>query len=364
MKIQEFDYYLPPELIAQHPVPQRDQSRLLVAKRQEKSWEHKIFADLPQYLNPGDLLIINDTKVLPVRLHGRKESGGKIEILLVKEVKNGDKKVALGEGDRTALDKWPNIWQCLVKGSYKIRENTPVFIGEDIQGILLQPISSGLWLLGFPAGVDLKKRLEEIGFPPLPPYIKRNGDLRRKAEDLIRYQTVYAQIEGSIAAPTAGLHFTPELLERIKEKGVRILPITLHVGLGTFLPVKKEEVENHHLPAESFDIPVSTAAAINKARSSKQRVIAVGTTVTRALESALLENGEIKAGPGETNLFIIPGYKFRIIDCLITNFHLPRSTLLMLVYAFGGKNFIREAYAEAIREKYRFYSYGDAMFII
>ncbi|MGB9697993.1 MAG: tRNA preQ1(34) S-adenosylmethionine ribosyltransferase-isomerase QueA [Thermodesulfobacteriota bacterium] len=364
MKIQEFDYHLPPELIAQHPVPQRDQSRLLVLKRQEKTWEHRIFADLPQYLNPGDLLIINDTKVIPVRLYGRKESGGKVEILLVKEVRNGDQMVAEGDGDGTILERWPNLWQCLVKGAHKLRENTPVFFDEELSGILLRPISSGLWLLGFPEGVDFKKRLGEIGFPPLPPYIKRNGDSKRKAEDLIRYQTVYAQQEGSIAAPTAGLHFTPELLERIKEKGVLILPITLHVGLGTFLPVKKEEVENHRLPAESFVIPDSTAAALNKARSSKQRIIAVGTTVTRALESALTEKGEIKPGPGETNLFIIPGYKFRIIDCLITNFHLPRSTLLMLVYAFGGKEFMRKAYAEAIKEKYRFYSYGDAMFII
>lgn len=364
MKIQEFDYYLPPQLIAQHPVPQRDQSRLLVVKRQEKSWAHGIFADLPQYLNSGDLLIINDSKVIPVRLYGRKENGGKIEVLLVKEVKNGDKIAALSEAPRATLGKRPSLWQCLVKGSHKIRQNTLVFFTEEIQGILLQPLSSGLWLLGFPEGVDLKKRLEEIGFPPLPPYIKRNCDFRRKAEDLIRYQTIYAQQAGSIAAPTAGLHFTSELLERIKEKGVLVLPITLHVGLGTFLAVKKEEVEKHHLPAESFIIPDSTAAAINKARRSKQRIIAVGTTVTRALESALGENGEIKAGPGETNLFIIPGYKFRIIDCLITNFHLPRSTLLMLVYAFGGQEFIKEAYAEAIREKYRFYSYGDAMFII
>jgi len=364
MKIQEFDYHLPPELIAQHPVPQRDQSRLLVLKRKEKTWEHKIFADLPEYLNPGDLLIINDTKVIPGRLYGRKESGGKIEILLVKEVKNGKEMAALGEAAEVSLSKWPNLWQCLVKGSAKLHENTPVFFNEEIQGTLLQPLSSGLWLLGLPAGVDLKKRLGEIGFPPLPPYIKRDGDFRRKAEDLIRYQTVYAQQEGSIAATTAGLHFTPELLERIKEKGVLVLPITLHVGLGTFLPVKKEEVENHHLPAESFVIPDSTAAAINKARRSKQRIIAVGTTVTRALESSLMENGEIKAGPGETDLFIIPGYNFRIIDCLITNFHLPRSTLLMLVYAFGGKEFMRAAYAEAIKEKYRFYSYGDAMFII
>jgi S-adenosylmethionine:tRNA ribosyltransferase-isomerase len=211
MKIQEFDYHLPPELIAQHPVPQRDQSRLLVLKRKEKTWEHKIFADLPEYLNPGDLLIINDTKVIPGRLYGRKESGGKIEILLVKEVKNGKEMAALGEAAEVSLSKWPNLWQCLVKGSAKLRENTPVFFNEEIQGTLLQPLSSGLWLLGLPAGVDLKKRLGEIGFPPLPPYIKRNGDFRRKAEDLIRYQTVYAQQEGSIAAPTAGLHFTPEL---------------------------------------------------------------------------------------------------------------------------------------------------------
>lgn len=364
MKIQEFDYHLPPELIAQQPLPRRDESRLLVVYRKDKSWEHKIFAELPQYLNSGDILVINDTKVMPVRLYGKKENGGKIEVLLVKEVKNGDKIAALSEAPRAILGKRPNLWQCLVKGSRKLRENTEVFFNGGVQGIILNHVHSGLWLISFPEGIDLQKKLEEIGFPPLPPYIKRHGDLGKREEDLICYQTVYACQDGSIAAPTAGLHFTTDLLEKIKDKGVLVLPITLHVGLGTFLPVKKEEVEKHHLPEESFVIPDFTAAAINKARRSKQRIIAVGTTVTRALESALGENGEIKAGPGETNLFIIPGYKFRITDCLITNFHLPRSTLLMLVYAFGGKEFIRQAYAEAIREKYRFYSYGDAMFII
>ncbi len=363
MKIQEFDYHLPPELIAQHPLPDRDQSRLFVVKRREKLWEHRIFADLPQYLLPGDLLVINDTKVMPVRLLGRKKNGGKIEILLIKEIKNGDQ-IGAKTANSPILNKWPNLWQCLVKNSWKVRENTLVIFKEELQALLLHPISPGLWLIGFPEGVDLKKRLWEIGFPPLPPYIKRNGDPRKKEEDLMRYQTVYAQHEGSIAAPTAGLHFTPELLQRVKERGVSVLPVTLHVGLGTFLPVKKEEVENHQIPAESFVIPEATAAAINRARSSKQRIIAVGTTVTRALESALTEDGKVKPGPGETNLFILPGYKFRIIDCLITNFHLPRSTLLMLVYAFGGKELMQAAYAEAIRERYRFYSYGDAMFII
>lgn len=364
MKIQEFDYFLPQELIAQHPIQQRDQSRLMVLKRKECSWEHKIFADLPQYLNPGDLLILNDTKVIPARLQGRKESGGKIEVLLVKELKNGEKLSAQRFSHQVDMRQWPQLWECLVKGSAKIHENTLVLFPGGVLGMMFRRLSPGLWLLGFPEGIDLKKKLWEIGLPPLPPYIKRNGHSKIREEDLIRYQTVYAQKEGSIAAPTAGLHFTQELLEKIKAKGVNVLSITLHVGLGTFLPVKVEEVEKHHLPAESFEIPKSTAEVINKALFSGQRIIAVGTTVTRALESSLGPNGEIKAGPGETNLFIIPGYKFRVISSLITNFHLPRSTLLMLVYAFGGKEFIRAAYAEAMREKYRFYSYGDAMFII
>lgn len=357
MKIEEFDYSLPVELIAQHPLPRRDQSRLMVLKRREGCWEHRIFTDLPQYLSPGDLLIINDTKVLPVRLLGRKASGGKIEILLVKEIKNGEKSAA-----KHNFSEWSHLWECLVKGSSKLHENTVLFFKGDIQGMLCQRTSSGLWLIGFKE--DLKKRLGEIGFPPLPPYIKRNGDLRRKEEDLLRYQTVYAEKEGSIAAPTAGLHFTQELLDQLRARGISIFPLTLHVGLGTFLPVKKEEVEMHHLPAETFEIPPSTAAALNEAFAARRRIIAVGTTVTRALESSLMENGQIKAGQGETNLFILPGYKFKVVDGLITNLHLPRSTLLMLVYAFGGREFMRAAYAEAIRQKYRFYSYGDAMLII
>ena len=366
MKLQDFDYHLPRNLIAQHPMPQRDGSRLLVLDRQTRTLEHRFFSDLPQYLQPGDALVINETKVLPARLIGEKQSGGKIEILLVRKREGREGKInsSAEVGQETDKKNRPSEWECLVKNSGKLPANTPVSFDQELRGVLLKRISSGLWLLGLKDQGQGEEKLRDIGFPPLPPYIRRNGDWRVRAQDMERYQTVYARKEGSIAAPTAGMHFTAALLDEIKGKEISVSPLTLHVGLGTFLPVKQEEVEKHHLEPEFFEVPPETAEAINKTRASGQRVIAVGTTVTRALESCLDEQGVIQPKRGVTDLFILPGFSFRAVDVLITNFHLPRSTLLMLVSAFAGKEFILAAYDEAIREKYRFYSYGDAMLIL
>lgn len=368
MKLQEFEYHLPRNRIAQYPQAQRDQSRLMVLDRKKKTWEHRIFADLPQYLQSGDALVVNETKVLPARLWGKKISGGLIEILLVRKSERINDEE--GKPPKRKLDtprrqeEWTREWECLVKNSARIRENTPVIFDDELQGQFLKKLPSGLWRLGLKGQGDIDRKIWTVGFPPLPPYIRRNGDWQIRARDLERYQTVYAREEGAIAAPTAGMHFTEALLDKIRKQGVRIAPLTLHVGLGTFLPVKQEEVEKHHLTAEYFELPEETTKTIHKARSNGKRIIAVGTTVTRALESCVEEKGEIQARRGETSLFILPGFPFRAVDGLITNFHLPRSTLLMLVYAFAGKEFIRAAYDEAIRENYRFYSYGDAMLIL
>lgn len=368
MKLKDFDYHLPRDLIAQHPAPERDSSRLLVLNRQKRTLEHRFFSDLPQYLQAGDALVLNETKVLPARLMGKKTSGGIIEILLLRKrgEREDNKKFSTEAGQETQkkINERLIEWECLVKNSGKLRENTLVSFTRRLQGVLLKRISSGLWLLGLKDEEDLEKNLKAIGFPPLPPYIRRNGDWEERARDMERYQTVYARKEGSIAAPTAGLHFTEELLDAIKGKGVSVSPLTLHVGVGTFLPVKQEEVEKHPLEPEFFEVPSETAEAVNKARVCGHRVIAVGTTVTRALESSTDDQGVMQPKRGVTDLFILPGYSFRAVDILITNFHLPRSTLLMLVSAFAGREFIRAAYNEAIREKYRFYSYGDAMLIL
>jgi S-adenosylmethionine:tRNA ribosyltransferase-isomerase len=313
-------------------------------------------------------LVLNETKVLPARLIGEKKTGGKIEVLLVRKREGqadkfnaGDE--AIQETHKAGKDA-SGEWECLVKNSGKLRADTPIFFDQGVQGMLLERSASGLWRLGLKCGGNLEEKLRGIGFPPLPPYIQRNGNGRARTEDLERYQTVYARHEGSIAAPTAGMHFSEALLDEIKGMGIRVCFLTLHVGLGTFLPVKQEEVEKHRLEPEFFEVSPETAGVINQARASGQRVIGVGTTVTRALESCLNEQGVIQAKKGVTDLFILPGFPFRAVDALITNFHLPRSTLLMLVSAFAGKEFIWAAYGEAIREKYRFYSYGDAMLII
>lgn len=360
MKLQDFDYHLPPRLIAQQPVDPRDHSRLMVLNRRRRSINHRRFDELTEYLQPGDVLVINDTKVWPARLIGKKQSGGKVEILLVRK-KGPNESRTRGDGrseDRTSE------WECLVQSSGKVRDRTIVFFEEGLRGQLGGQISNGLWRLRLSGPEDVDGALRRIGFPPLPPYIRRNGDREMRVRDLECYQTVYARREGAIAAPTAGLHFTEALLDEIQRKGVCVHPLTLHVGIGTFLPVRQEVIENHRLEPEFFELPPETTAALNNARISGKRVIAVGTTVIRALESCADEQGCLQPMRGETGLFILPGHRFRAVDGLITNFHLPRSTLLMLVAAYAGREFILAAYEEAIKRNYRFYSYGDAMFII
>ena len=360
MKLQDFDYYLPPPLIAQQPVDPRDQSRLLVLDRRTRSVEHRHFCDLDEYLQPGDILVINDTKVWAARLIGKKESGGKMEILLVRK-KGAVNPTARVDG-RT--EEMASDWECLVQCSGKVRGQTMVYFEEGLRGELLERNSNGLWSLRLSGGGDMDRAVRRIGFPPLPPYVRRNGDRAMRARDLERYQTVYARREGAIAAPTAGLHFTGSLLEQIQRKGVSIHPLTLHVGIGTFQPIKHEEIEKHRLAPEIFEVYPETAKAVNNARIWGKRVIAVGTTVTRALESCADEQGWLRPERGETGLFILPGHRFRAVNSLVTNFHLPRSTLLMLVSAFAGREFILAVYQEAIKENYRFYSYGDAMLIL
>jgi S-adenosylmethionine:tRNA ribosyltransferase-isomerase len=354
MKLSDFDYRLPSGLIAQRPPARRGDSRLMVLNRGRASWEHRSFFNLPEYLKPGDALVVNDTKVIPARLIGEKESGGKAEVLLVRKKKGSP-------GSPHSQE-----WECLAQSSGRLREKTRVFFEEAVGGEFLGRTPEGLWRLSLTGSrdEDLDLTLKRIGFAPLPPYIHRNGDGGTREEDRERYQTVYAQKEGAIAAPTAGMHFTEEALEKIRAKGVSVAYLTLHVGMGTFLPVKIEEAEKHRLEPEFFDLRPGTAEVINGARKAGGKVFAVGTTVTRALESSVAESGETRAGQGQTGLFILPGHRFQAVNALVTNFHLPRSTLLMLVSAFAGREFILSAYEEAVKQKYRFYSYGDAMLIL
>ena len=354
MKLNDFHYDLPPGLIAQHPAARRGDSRLMILNRAKASWEHRSFSHLPEYLKAGDALVVNDTKVFPARLIGKKETGGKVEVLLVR--KKG----------RPPESPHSQEWECLAQSSGRLREKTRVFFEAVVGGEFLGKTPEGLWRLSLTGSrnEDLDLSLQRIGFAPLPPYIHRNGDGGSRAEDRERYQTVYALREGAIAAPTAGLHFTRETLDEIREKGIRVVSLTLHVGMGTFLPVKSQEVEKHRLEPEFFNLSPGAAETINQVRRARGRIFAVGTTVTRVLESSAEEKGEIRARQGETGLFILPGHRFRAVDALVTNFHLPRSTLLMLVSAFAGREFILAAYEEAIKREYRFYSYGDAMLIL
>jgi S-adenosylmethionine:tRNA ribosyltransferase-isomerase len=335
MKTSDFDYDLPEERIAYRPAAERQNSKLMVLERRNGEITHKKFFELPGLLSPGDLLILNDTKVIPARLFGRKKSGERAEILLV--------------GKRDS-----RTWTCLVKNP---RNGLVIGFEKDLSGRLIRG-DSGEWLIEFSEAPD--SYIDKLGRMPLPPYIKREPD----DEDGVSYQTVYAERPGAIAAPTAGLHFTPELLNEIERRGVRIAYVTLHVGIGTFMPVKTEIVEEHDMHPEFREIPPETADAVNSAKSGGGRVIAVGTTVLRTLESSVNESGEVVPCRGETGLFILPGYGFRAADALVTNFHLPRSTLLMLVSAFAGREFIFRAYREALRREYRFLSYGDAMLIV
>lgn len=340
MDLRDFNYDLPEELIAQDPLEDRSSSRLMVLHKDTGRIEHKIFRNIIDYLNPGDCLVINDTKVIPARLMGVKEdTGAAIEVLLLK--RNAD-----------------DVWECLVKPGKKARTGARIVFGEGLLvGEIVDVIEDGNRMIKFHYEGIFEEILDKLGQMPLPPYITH------KLQDKNRYQTVYARNEGSAAAPTAGLHFTKELLDKIKEKGVNVVSITLHVGLGTFRPVKVDKIEEHHMHTESYNISKEAADTINRTRAAGGRVIAVGTTSCRTLESAATDDGTIPARSGDTDIFIYPGYKFKAIDCLITNFHLPESTLIMLVSALAGRDNIMNAYETAVKERYRFFSFGDAMFI-
>jgi S-adenosylmethionine:tRNA ribosyltransferase-isomerase len=343
MKVSLFDYHLPEELIAQYPLSERDSSRLMVLDRHTRAIQHTTFPQLTEFLSPGDVVVLNNTKVIPARLIGRKEgTRGKIEVLLLSPKAEG-------------------LWEALVKRSSRVKSGTKLVFGDGrLLAEVLDKTESQSRLIRFEHNGDLRELLDEFGQPPLPPYIKR------AAEDSDRnwYQTIYAKKNGAVAAPTAGLHFTESVFARIKAKNIKMVELTLHVGLGTFQPVRSENVEEHHLHTEEFEITREAAQQINETKISGGKVVAVGTTSVRAIESSVDANGHIFPRSGSTDIFIYPGYKFRVVDVLVTNFHLPRSTLLMLVSAFAGREFIMEAYDEAMKRKYRFYSYGDSMLIL
>ncbi len=340
MKVSEFKYDLPEELIAQHPYDKRDSARLMVIDKTLQKIEHKIFADVIDYLQPGDCLVINNTKVLPARLYGKKETGANVEFLLLKRI----------EGD---------CWEAMVRPGNKLRPGTKVTFGDGIlQAEVLEVLDGGNRKVKFEYEGIFNEILDQIGLMPLPPYIKE------KLKENDKYQTVYAKYNGSSAAPTAGLHFTEELLEQIKQKGVEIANVTLHVGIGTFRPVKVENIEEHHMHSEHYYIKQEDADKINQAKKSGHKVVSVGTTSCRVLESVADENGFVKETEGDTSIFIYPGYHFKCIDRLITNFHLPESTLIMLVSSLAGKDFVMKAYEEAVKERYQFFSFGDAMMIL
>lgn len=340
MKVKDFDFYLPEELIAQHPLAKRDSSRLMVLDKESGSIEHKVFSDIVDYLNPGDCLVLNDTRVIPARLIGSKEdTGGKMEFLLLK---------------RTGKD----TWETLVKPGKRAVIGSKFIFGNGELKAQVEDISEGgSRIVRFQYEGIFEEVLDKLGQMPLPPYIKE------RLEDKERYQTVYSREQGSAAAPTAGLHFTKELLEKIKNKEIELAFITLHVGLGTFRPVKEEDIEAHEMHSEYYRMNRETADKINRAKESGHRVIAVGTTSCRTLETIGDENGMVSEKDGWTDIFIYPGYKFKIVDALITNFHLPQSTLIMLVSALSSREKILNAYNSAVQERYRFFSFGDAMFV-
>lgn len=340
MKTSDFYYDLPKELIAQDPLEDRSSSRLMILDKNTGSFSHHVFSEIIDYLNPGDTLVINNTKVIPARLFGhKKDTGAVIELLLLKRREN-------------------DVWETLVKPGKKARPGAVIDFGDGmLTGEIIGIAEEGNRLIKFTYEGIFEEILDKLGTMPLPPYITH------QLKDQSRYQTVYAKYEGSAAAPTAGLHFTKELLQKIKEKGIVIANVTLHVGLGTFRPVKVDDVTKHHMHSEYFMIEQSEADKINSAHANGKRVICVGTTSCRTIESAADENGIVRAMTGNTDIFIYPGYKFKVLDCLITNFHLPESTLLMLISALAGKDHVMKAYEEAIKERYRFFSFGDAMFI-
>ena len=342
MKLEEFDFYLPEELIAQTPLLKRDTSKLLTINRKENTYEHKVFSDIIDYFNPGDTLVLNNTRVMPARLYGqKKDTGAAIEVLLLK-------------------NKEHNMWECLVKPAKRIKVGSIVSFGDGImEAECVKVLDDGFRYFEFKYEGIFQERLDELGTMPLPPYIKE------RLTDKERYQTVYSKEVGSSAAPTAGLHFTNELLDKIKQKGVNIVYLTLHVGLGTFRPVSVENIEDHDMHSEYYTLDEETANVINETKKNGGRVFSVGTTSTRTLETVARDNdGEIVPASGWTNIFIYPGFEFKCVDGLITNFHLPKSSLIMLVSAFYNREKVLELYKIAVENKYRFFSFGDAMIII
>jgi S-adenosylmethionine:tRNA ribosyltransferase-isomerase len=345
MHLSEFDYQLPDELIAQEPLERRDASRMLVVERDSKSWTEYSFSSFPELIRPGDVVVINNTRVFPARLLGQRDpSGGRVEVLLLRETE-------------------PSIWEALVRPAQRLNEGAQVRFGDSsLRAEVIACSTGGVRTLKFTGEKPLDSLIDEVGQTPLPPYIKRSGGTSQ--DDKERYQTMFARERGAIAAPTAGLHFTAEIINAVRDRGARIAEITLHVGYGTFEPVRVDEIESHKVTAEFFNISDADAAMINEARAAGGRVVAIGTTTTRALESAAGADGNVKAGNGWTELTIKPGYKFRAVDALLTNFHLPRSSLLILVSAFAGRELVLNAYHDAVKARFRFYSYGDCMFVI
>jgi len=342
MLVSDFDYHLPPELIARYPAQERDSSRLMLLDRRSGAVSEDVFSSLENYLKPGDLLVMNDTRVMPARLFGSKETGGKVEMFLVR-----------------CLDRESESWECLLRSSKKFREGQSVHLSDGMSAMIHGRLTPETWRVAFVGNEPFPEWLDREGHIPLPPYLQREDD----PSDRERYQTVFSRVPGAVAAPTAGLHFTGDLLARLEVRGVNTAYLTLHTGLGTFQPVRVERVEEHRIHTERYAIPVATAKAIRATRDRGGRVVAVGTTTTRTLEFAADGNGGVRAGEGEADIFIYPGYRFAVVDAMITNFHLPESTLLMLVSAFAGREHVLAAYEEAVRRGFRFYSYGDAMLI-
>jgi len=347
VRTTDFDYELPSELIAQQPAAERDQSRMMVLRRREGKLEHRVFSDLPEYLRAGDLLVANDTQVIPARFYARKASGGKVEFLLLEEVT-------------------PGVWDVLMHASRRPKIGTMLRLERDSGTLtVLADGDKGRARVSIDSPRPLLDLLGDIGVPPLPPYIlRKKADAAQLAADRERYQTVFARIPGAVAAPTAGLHFTPAVLEQLKQKSVEQVFITLHVGLGTFRPVETDRVEDHKMEVERYTIPAETAVAIASTRARGGRVIAVGSTTVRTLETVAADHGKVEACSGRSSLFIYPPYEFKTVDAMLTNFHLPKSTLLMMVSALAGRDFVMSAYAEAVKAHYRFYSYGDCMLIL
>ncbi|MBW2488186.1 MAG: tRNA preQ1(34) S-adenosylmethionine ribosyltransferase-isomerase QueA [Deltaproteobacteria bacterium] len=351
--LSEYNYQLPAELIAQKPADRRDGSRLLVMDRVSGGLRHHRFYELGDFLRPGDVVVVNNTAVIPGRLIGKKDSGGRVEVLICN---------FNGTGRPPALKANP-VFKCLIKSAKAPRSGAILYFDEQLTARVLERRDETYWV-EFGANGDFESVLDRIGKIPLPPYIQRSAELKAPCDDRAAYQTVYATEKGAIAAPTAGLHFTPELMANLKTRGVAIAAITLHVGYGTFQPVRTQDIRHHRMHSERYSISSAAAQRINTARTAGHRVVAVGTTCVRTLEYAADTMGQVAAGSGDCDLFIYPGYRFKAVDAIITNFHLPESTLIVLVSAFAGRDNVLQAYQEAIKRRYRFYSYGDAMLII